>query len=71
MCRHYDHYLTEEERYFVNSPEDNNCVLCLIDRKGPMSQEEVGRYLGLTKMRISQIQKIAEKKLNIRIKFGL
>lgn len=71
MCKHYKFTLTEEDRHYVDSLKDNNCVLCLVNRKGPMSQEEIGKYLGLCKMRVSQIQQIAEKKLNIRIKFNI
>jgi len=44
-CTHYDHLLNEEERYYVDSPEYNNCCFCLINAKGPMTQEQVAKYL--------------------------
>lgn len=62
QCSHFFETLSEDHRYFVDSSEDGNCVLCLINRKGPMTQEEIGEYMGLTKMRISQIQKSAQKR---------
>jgi len=62
-CNHYSKFLTKEDRYYVNSECHNNCVLCLIQEKGPMTQKQVGEYLGLSKMRISQIERKAIKKL--------
>jgi hypothetical protein len=64
-CSHYPRILIEEvDRYYINSLEHNNCVFCLIQDKGPMVQEEVGKYFGVGKMRISQIEQIALKKIN-------
>ena len=68
-CIHYLEILTEEHRHYVPSKEHNNCILCLVNEKGAMTQDEVGKYMGLTKMRISQIEKLAVKKLGRRIKF--
>lgn len=62
-CKHFKIKLEKEDRHFINSEEHNNCVFCLIDEKGPMTQEQVGKYIGLTKMRISQIERQAIKKL--------
>lgn len=59
--------LSEDHRYFVESEEHNNCVFCLIDDKGPMTQEDISQYFNLTKMRICQIEKEAIKKVNKRI----
>ncbi len=59
--------LVPEDRYYVNSPEDNNCCCCLVNRKGPMTQEEIGKFMGLSKMRISQIQKSGVLSLKKRI----
>jgi len=61
--RHNFKDIKERKRYFIDSHEHNNCVLCLVDDKGSMTQEEVGRYLGLTKMRISQIEAEALRKV--------
>ena len=66
-CCHFNNILTESHRYFIDSPEDDNCVLCLINRKGPMTQEEVGEYMGLSKMRISQLQKSAQKRFLLKL----
>ena len=69
MCKHYNFTLTENDRHFIDSLEDNNCVLCLVNRRGLMSQEDTGKYLGISKMRVSQIEKIAKKKLSFKIRF--
>lgn len=67
-CRHYLLQLKEEDRHFINSEEHNNCVLCLVHDKGPMTQEEVAFYFGCSKMRISQLEKQAREKLHKRLK---
>ena len=66
-CQHFEHYLTESDRHFIYSPEYNNCLFCLVNSKGPMSQEEIAVYLGLSKMRICQIEKIALEKFKTRM----
>ena len=65
-CSHYACTLTQTDRHFISSQDHNNCVLCLVNDKGNMTQEEIGTYLGLTKMRISQIEKQALQKLEKR-----
>ena len=65
-CRHYSKNLESEDRHFVPASDFNNCLLCLIDGKGPMTQEQVGNYMGITKMRVSQIEKQALKTLRKR-----
>jgi hypothetical protein len=48
-------------RKWFESPDDFNCVL-LAARKGPQKQEQIGKYFGLTRMRVCQIEKgILEK----------
>ena len=69
MCKHYDRILNENDRHYVICPELNNCVFCLIEQKGPMTQKDIGKYLGLCKMRINQLEKIAKRKFIIRSKF--
>lgn len=66
-CKHYGRLLDQLDRHFIASEEHNNCVLCLVYDKGPMTQEEVASYFGLSKMRICQIEKKAIQKLNKRI----
>lgn len=67
MCKHYLFKLEPENRHYVNSPKDNNCVLCLAERSGPMTQAEIAEYLGVSKMRICQIENKAVKKMKKRI----
>jgi DNA-directed RNA polymerase sigma subunit (sigma70/sigma32) len=67
-CRHYESILNENNRYYINSKEHNNCVLCLINDKGAMTQETVAFYFGVTKMRICQVESEACRKLNKRMK---
>lgn len=68
QCSHFSETLSEDHRYFVNSSNHSNCVFCLIDDKGKMTQEEVGRYFDLTKMRISQLEKQALDKFKKKMK---
>ena len=63
---------SEEEkkdcRYRIEYPEDNNCTLEAVDKHGNMTLQEVSKRLGLSIVRISQIEKQALKKLSKRIK---
>jgi len=68
-CNHYEKILTKEDRHFIVAEKYDNCVLCLIEAFGPMTQEQVGEYLNITKMRVSQIEKRALRKLEKRIKW--
>lgn len=65
-CKHYNKILESEDRHFIPAEDLNNCLLCLVAHKGPMTQEQVGNYLGITKMRVSQIEKQALKKFKKR-----
>ena len=58
----------KKDRYFIDLPEYNNCVICLVNEYGPMTQEEVGNILGICKMRISQVEKKAKEKFDQRMK---
>jgi len=69
ICKHYNFSLVETHRHYINSEEHNNCVLCLVDEKGPMSYSEIGKYLDLTPTRVLQIEKWAVKKLSKRTNF--
>lgn len=44
-CKHCSKELVKNDRYYVNSKEHNNCCLCLVDDKGPLTQQEVARLL--------------------------
>lgn len=68
ICRHYGKVLEKGHRHYVVAPEYNNCVLCLVDKVGPMTQKQVGEYLDITKMRVSQVEERALKKFTKRTK---
>ena len=68
MCKHYIEELKEEDRHFINASDYNNCVLCLAEDKNGMTQAEIAQYLGLSKMRICQIEYQALSKLNKKAK---
>ena len=61
--------LMPNDRYYVKSPQYNNCALCAIEQEGPMTQERVGELIGLCKMRIGQIEKRARNKIKNRLNF--
>ena len=67
-CSHYEKILIEEDRHHINAPEYNNCVLCLAGERGPLTQEEIAGYFGLSKMRICQLEKFALIKFNKKMK---
>lgn len=67
-CKHFGCVLSKKDRYFIEDEEYNNCVICLVDARGPITQEEIGNYLGLSKMRISQIERRAQEKFNKRMR---
>jgi len=62
-CIHYEFILKKQDRYYIHSTSHNNCVLCLINERGAMTQDEVAKYFGVTKMRISQLEKRALQNL--------
>jgi DNA-binding XRE family transcriptional regulator len=62
-CKHYGRVLQDGDRHFVESEKHDNCVLCLVNEEGSMTQEQVGQYLQISKMRVSQIERQALKKI--------
>ena len=58
----------ETDRSWIDSPEDNNCMYEAIRKNGPMTLEEVGKRLGLSFVRIRQIEKLAIEKLYKRMR---
>lgn len=56
------------ERCWINYPEDDNCIHVSIHKNGSMTLQEVATRLGVSLVRISQIEKHALKKLSKRIK---
>jgi hypothetical protein len=57
-----------ECRMWIDFPEEQNCTLVSIYQKGSMTLEEVSKRLGVSFVRVSQIEKHALKKLSKRIK---
>jgi hypothetical protein len=55
-------------RMWINFEEDNNCSLISIYRNGEMTLSEISKRLGISLVRVSQIEKLAVKKLSKRIK---
>ena len=58
----------DKERCRIDSPEDNNCIFTAIENHGAMTLAEVAKRLGISLVRVSQIEKQALKKLSKRIK---
>lgn len=49
-------------RQWIKSTENQNCTI-VAARKGPMSLQQIGDILGVTRMRICQIEKKVVEKL--------
>ncbi len=64
VCKHFDYELTEEDRYHINAPEFNNCMYCAIAVNGPMTYEQIAKYVGCTKMNVVYIERRAVRKIN-------
>jgi DNA-directed RNA polymerase sigma subunit (sigma70/sigma32) len=58
----------EDCRCWIDYPEDNNCIYEAIRKHGNMTLDEVSKRLGISLVRVSQIEKKALKKLSKRIK---
>lgn len=59
---------SEECRCWIDYPEDENCIYTAIEKHGAMTLEQVAKRLGISFVRVSQIEKAAIKKLSKRIK---
>ena len=55
-------------RCWIDFPEDDNCINVAIEKHGPMTLEQVAKRLGISLVRVSQIEKQALNKLSKRIK---
>ena len=58
----------ENCRYWIDYPEDNNCVLETVRKHGSLTLDECAKRLNISLVRVSQIEKQALKKLYKRIK---
>jgi len=55
-----------ECKYWIDHGEDHNCALIAIDEHGPMFLEEISKRIGVSHVRVLQIQNAALKKLSKR-----
>jgi len=55
-------------RYWINCREKQNCGIIAANNDNKMTLEDVGRLFEVTRMRICQIEKIAIKKLQDKVK---
>lgn len=55
-------------RCWIDYPEDKNCALIAAQKHGAMTLDEVSKRLGISLVRVSQIEKQALAKLAKRIK---
>ena len=56
-----------ECKHWIEYPEDFNCSLISIYKNGPMTLNEVSKRVGVSLVRISQIEKAALLKLKKQI----
>ncbi len=57
-----------ECRFWIDYPEDQNCCLISIQEKGKMTLHEVADRMGVSFVRIAQIEKKALQKIKNLIK---
>jgi hypothetical protein len=55
------------ERCWIDYPEDNNCANISVKKHGAMTLSEVSKRIGVSLVRISQIEKQALTKLKKRL----
>ena len=58
----------ENCKCWIDYPEDNNCIYVSIEKNGSMTLQQIAARLGISFVRVSQIEKQAIKKLSKRIK---
>ena len=58
----------ENCRCWIDYPEEDNCAIESIRKNGNMTLKEISQRLGISIVRVSQIEKQALKKLLKRIK---
>tara|TARA_R100000008_G_scaffold42069_1_gene24227 strand:- start:633 stop:863 length:231 start_codon:yes stop_codon:yes gene_type:complete len=56
-----------ECRYWIDYPEDLNCTLACVNRRGALTLKEVADRIGVSYVRVKQIQDAAIKKINKKI----
>lgn len=68
MNKHKETCSPETCRCWIDYPEDNNCALVAVEKHGAMTLEETAKRLGISLVRVSQIEKQAISTLSKRIK---
>ncbi len=60
-------YENSECRHWIDYEDDHNCVLIAVDGNGgsPMTLREISKRLGVSFVRVRQIEQEAVRKLNI------
>ncbi len=53
-------------RQWLDYEEDLNCTLIAVDKHGPMTLREVGHRLGISFVRVKQLQDVALAKLSAK-----
>jgi hypothetical protein len=53
-------------RQWIDYDEDLNCCLIAVDKNGPMTLDDVSKRIGLSLVRIKQIEQIALEKAKKR-----
>jgi len=67
--KHPDQPCSQENcRCWIDYPEDDNCVFESVRKHGSMTLKEIAKRVGLSIVRVSQIEKQALRKLSKRIK---
>jgi hypothetical protein len=64
-----DHCGGPKSRCWIDYPEDSNCIHVAIRNHGSMTLDEISKRIGVSLVRVSQIEKHALSKLSKRIKF--
>lgn len=58
----------EQCRYHIDFEDDLNCTLIAVDKHGPMTLRQVGDRLGISFVRVKQIEEKTKEKLSKRIR---
>ena len=57
-----------ECRYWIDYPQDSNCTFEAVEQHGNMTLREVAERLGISYVRVKQIQDKALKKISLLLK---
>ena len=58
----------KECRLHIDYPEDLNCTFIVVEKNGALTLQEASKRLGVSHVRVKQIQDVALKKINKKIK---